>query len=103
MRWGLMKSRIRLKLYGVFKSAARADTVSLDLPEEATVRLAINELISRHGYDELQKLIRVEKGSDPRSNALIMLGGREIGALAGLDTRLKEDDELSLLPIAHGG
>jgi len=99
-----MKLRIRLKLYGVFKSAAQTDAVNLDLPgHEATVRLAINELVSRTGYDELRKLLLEEKGSDPRSNALIMLGGREIGALAGLDTRLNEDDELSLLPIAHGG
>jgi molybdopterin converting factor small subunit len=99
-----MKLRVRLKLYGVFRSAAHADTVSLNLPdEEATVRSAINELVSRPGYDELQKLVLLENGSDPRSNALIMLGGREIGTLAGLETRLKEDDELSLLPIAHGG
>jgi molybdopterin converting factor small subunit len=99
-----MKLRVRLRLYGVFKSAAGADAVSLDLPDtEPTVRLAINRLVSRPGGDELQKLILVEKGSDPRSNALIMLGGREIGTLAGLETRLKEDDELALLPIAHGG
>ena len=96
--------RIHLKLYGVFKSAAGADAISLDLPgEEPTVRLAVSELVSQPGCDELRKLVLEEKGSDPRSNALILLAGREIGALAGLETKLNEDDELSLLPIAHGG
>ena len=96
--------RIHLKLYGVFKSAAGADAVSVDLPgEEKTVRLAISELLSRPSCAELRKLLLEEEGCDPRSNALILLAGREIGAIAGLDTRLKEGDELSLLPIAHGG
>ena len=96
--------RIHLKLYGVFKSAAGANAINLDLPgEESTVRLAISELVSRPTCGELRKLVLEEEGSDPRSNALILLAGREIGAIAGLDTRLKEGDELSLLPIAHGG
>jgi molybdopterin converting factor small subunit len=99
-----MALRIHLKLYGVFKSAAGAEALSLDLPgEEPTVRLAISELVSLPSCGELRKLVLEEEGSDPRSNALILIGGREIGALAGLDTKLKEDDELSLLPIAHGG
>ena len=93
-----------MKLYGVFKSAAGVDAISLDLPdEESTVRSAISELVSRPTCGELRKLVLEEEGSDPRSNALILLAGREIGAIAGLDTRLKEGDELSLLPIAHGG
>jgi len=96
--------RVHLKLYGVFRSAAGADAISLNLPgEAATVRLAIGELVNRPGCDELQRLILEDEGADPRSNALILLAGREIGALAGLDTKLKEGDELSLLPIAHGG
>ncbi len=93
-----------MKLYGVFRSAARADAVSVELHnEEPTVRSAIGELVSRPGCDELQKLIFERQGSDPRANALILLGGREIDTLAGLDTKLKENDELSLLPVAHGG
>ena len=94
---------VHLKLYGVFRFAAGTDTLSLDLTgEEPTVRVAIDELVSRPNLLELKRLIFGE-ASDPRSNALILLGGREIGALGGLDTKLKCDDELSLLPIAHGG
>jgi molybdopterin converting factor small subunit len=95
---------VRLRFYGVFRSAAGLDAVSLDMPDkQATVRLAISELVSRPDYGELKKLIFEDESSDPRSNALILLGGREIGALAGLDTKLEPDDELSLLPVAHGG
>ena len=93
-----------MKLYGVFRSAAGTENLSIEVSEtEPTVRSAVGELVSRPGCGELQKLIFEEGSSDPRSNALILLAGREIGALSGLDTKLKEDDELSLLPIAHGG
>ena len=96
--------RVNLKLYGVFKSAAGVDAIGVDIPDsEPTIRCAISELASRPGCSQLQKLIFAADSADPRSNALILLGGREIGALAGLDTKLKQGDELSLLPIAHGG
>jgi molybdopterin converting factor small subunit len=96
--------RIFLKLYGVFRSAARAETISLDLSlSEPTVRTVITEILSRHDSDELKKLVLDSETGDPRSNALILVSGREIGALAGLDTKLRDDDVLSLLPIAHGG
>ena len=95
--------RISLKLYGVFRSAAGTDAVSLDLPErKPTIRSAVAELVTRPGCGELERLI-LGGSDDPRSNTLILLGGREITALTGLDTELKEDDEISLLPIAHGG
>ena len=95
--------RIFLKLYGVFRSAAGSDAIALDLPDgHTTVKLAIAELLSRPMFSELKRLM-LDEASDPRPNALILLGGREIGALAGLETKLKRNDELSLLPIAHGG
>jgi len=98
-----MALRVHLKLYGVFRSAAGTNVASLDMPEGTpTVRLAIAELASRPGCGELKRLILGES-DDPRSNTLILLGGRDISALTGLDTELKEDDEISLLPIAHGG
>jgi molybdopterin converting factor small subunit len=78
--------------------------MSLNLPSaEATVRSAIVELVSRPDCGELKKLILDGESLDPRPSTLILVSGREIGALAGLETRLKENDEMSLLPVAHGG
>jgi sulfur-carrier protein len=96
--------KVHFKLYGVFRSAVGSATVNLDLSHgEPTVRLAISELVSRPDSSELKKLILEWDTQDPRPNALILVAGREITALNGLDTRLEDGDELSLLPIAHGG
>ncbi|HKM77051.1 MAG TPA: MoaD/ThiS family protein [Candidatus Bathyarchaeia archaeon] len=97
--------RLRLKLYGVFRSTARSGEIVLELPEKAgtTVRYAIGELIQRDDLRDLRSLLVSGDTSDPRPNALIIVSGREIGALNGLETELKDNDELALLPVAHGG
>ena len=96
--------KINVRLYGVFKSAARSPLVQLDIASpEPTVRAVIGELVSHQGFQDLNKLVFEGGVRDPRPNALIMVSGREIGTLAGLETKLSEGDELSLLPIAHGG
>jgi molybdopterin converting factor small subunit len=77
----------------------------LEIPEKTgmTVGYAIEELIRREDLRDLRGLLISEGSSDPRSNALIVVSGREIGSLNGLETELKDNDELALLPVAHGG
>jgi len=96
--------RVRFKLYGVFRTAVGTHQVQLELPLPAnTVRAAITELASHPDYAGIKPLLFDAETTDPRPNALIMVSGHEIGTLNGLDTTLNESDELSLLPIAHGG
>ena len=95
--------KIRLRLYGVFKSAAGIGDTQLDITSRSTVKTAIQQVVSQPSFSELKHLLLESNSSDPRPNALIMISGKEITALKGLDTMLEENDELSLLPVAHGG
>jgi molybdopterin converting factor small subunit len=96
--------KINVRFYGVFRSAAGSGLIQLDVTShDPTVRSVIAELLSRQHYGNLRQLVLDGEEPDPRPNALIMVSGSEIGALEGLETKLKEGDELSLLPIAHGG
>lgn len=63
----------------------------------------IERLLSREELQALRALLVDNASSDPRVNALIMVSDREINTLNGLDTELTENDELALLPVAHGG
>lgn len=40
---------------------------------------------------------------DPRPNALIIVNGKEISVLNGLETKLQDGDEVVLVPVVHGG
>lgn len=95
--------KIHLKLYGVFRSAAKRGDMELDAIDGATVRSLVSQLISQDNYRSLKQLLLDSSTSDPRPNALILVSGREINTLDGLDTVLRDGDELSILPIAHGG
>lgn len=95
---------IHLKFYGVFRTAAKANELVVEVAEKnPTVRSAISQLVAQKQYEELKQLLVDTETSDPRPNALIMISGREISSLKGLETELTEMDELVLLPVAHGG
>jgi molybdopterin converting factor small subunit len=96
--------KIRVELFGVFRSAARASELGLLLQGETpTVKSAISELVSHDSFATLGKLLLDTGTADPRPNALIMVSGREISTMQGLETRLSENDVVSILPVAHGG
>lgn len=100
----LISMNLHVRLYGVFRSAARASELDLMIPDEnPTVKSAIAHLVSRESFADLKHLLLDTETSDPRPNALIMVSGREVNTLNGLDTKLTSGDELALLPVAHGG
>jgi molybdopterin converting factor small subunit len=95
---------VHVRLFGVFRSAAKTSELNLQIPSEhPTVKAAISQLIATDSFASLKQLLLGSEMADPRPNALIMVSGREIGTLDGLETKLAEDDELSLLPVTHGG
>jgi molybdopterin converting factor small subunit len=95
--------RVRVRLYGVLKTAAKMEEVELDLESATSVAKLVSKLVDTIARKEFEEYLIDADLRDPRPNALIMVSGTEIGALNGLDTVLKEGDEVVLLPVAHGG
>jgi molybdopterin converting factor small subunit len=96
--------KIRLRFCGVFRTAARTNELAIEVAgKKTTVRSVIMQLVTQKEFQSLKQLLLENETSDPRPNALIMVSGREINSLSGLETALTEKDELTLLPIAHGG
>jgi molybdopterin converting factor small subunit len=52
---------------------------------------------------ELEKTFRDDSLNDSRSNAIILVNGREISVLNGLETNLSNGDEIVFVPVVHGG
>ena len=98
-----MEMRVRIRLFGVFRSAAKTAELELYFAEDGpTVKAAMSKLFSDRALATLENLV-VNSENDPRSNALIMVSGRDISSLDGLDTILASNDVLSLIPLVHGG
>lgn len=92
---------VKVKLLGVFRGLSGESEVTLN-PKQATVRSAIETLADllpqRAGALLIDRYL-----NDPRPNALILLNGKEISVLKGLETTVKNGDELAIIPVAHGG
>lgn len=96
-----MRINVRVRLLGVLKRFSKKNQMSIDL-EKATVEKLIQVLIESLPT-EARKLVIDTELNDPRPNVLILLNGKEISALKGLETELREGDEITLIPVSHGG
>jgi MoaD family protein len=91
---------ITVKFIGALRHASGVSIRVLDC-EECSVKELIDK-ISRQLPELRRNLIHGEL-DDPRPNALILVNGREISVMNGLNTALKDGDEVVLIPVAHGG
>lgn len=96
-----MPISVKVRLLGVFRRLADIDQFSLGV-EQLSVRDVIGFLIDSVPEEDKKLLIDPEL-NDPRPNALILLNGREISVLKGLETEVNDGDELAVIPVVHGG
>jgi molybdopterin synthase sulfur carrier subunit len=73
---------------------------TVEIPAGGTMREVIFELSERLDVNLIEKF--VYKG-ELRSGIKILVNGRNISFLQGLDTVLEDRDVISILPIAGGG
>lgn len=92
---------ITVKFMGALRHASGTDQLALDCRKSVSLKTVINKVTKSR--PELQRSLIDQQFQDPRLNALILLNGIEISALDGLETKLKDGDELVLIPVVHGG
>ena len=92
---------VNIRLLGVFRGLTDKRQISLNLkkPTVRSVVLKLSESLSA----EAKRLLIDPELNDPRPNALILVNGKEINVLRGLETELKDGDEVTFIPISHGG
>ena len=96
-----MLIRVEVRLLGMFRGLAGNDQLSLEV-ERSNVKSVIKVLAGLFPMEAKKLLIDADL-DDPRPNALILLNGREISVLNGLGTEVADGDEITLIPVVHGG
>ena len=93
----------KIRLIGILKSIAGKEELTLKLKKTVTINDLIQKLASSLSEEFKRALIDSELKS-PKPNALIILNGREISVLPeGLETKVKNGDEIVIVPVTHGG
>ncbi len=63
---------------------------------------SVKELVQRITF-QLPEMRHNLITEESRLNSLILVNGREISVLSGLETALKDGDEVVFVPVVHGG
>jgi sulfur-carrier protein len=98
--------QVSVKPYLFLKAALGSKELILELPDRSAVSDLLEILRNQYG---LQDLIATEYGNlilienDQPSGLVILVDGRNIKQLQGLDTLLTEGSVITLFPPAAGG
>ncbi len=97
-----MATSVKVKLIGIFRVLSGENRLPIELEEPAIVGRVIQKLVEAFSPEFKDALIDPEL-KDPRPNALILVNGKEISVLEGLETEVNKGDEIVLVPVSHGG
>jgi molybdopterin converting factor small subunit len=95
--------KVRVLYFGLIRGPAATGEETLSLPAGATVRQLIAALCARHGEGFRESLFWED--GEPLPFVTVLLDGRDIFHLSGLDTPLpaSTDAQIVLMPAAMGG
>ena len=74
---------------------------TLELPAGSSVHDLLSIVAARYGEELREYLFTDEEGLHP--HVVVILNGRGVGVLEGLDTALNDGDRVAILPSIGGG
>jgi molybdopterin synthase sulfur carrier subunit len=92
---------VTVKFVGALRHFLGTDELALDCKACFSMGELMNEI--KKEFPELKRSLIDQQLDDPRSNTLVLVNGMEISVLDGLETRLRDGDEIVLVPFVHGG
>ncbi len=93
--------QISVRFVGGLSRASGREKLSLDLKDGIDLKAAFEKIILE--FPKLEASLMNMELQDPRSNTLVFLNGNEISVLQGMETRLRDGDEITFIPVSHGG
>ena len=98
---GDKKTNVTIKFFGVFRSITGKNKVSIEFKDTIRLEEVIKEIVEE--MPSLERTLVDPDLEDPRPNTLILVNGKEISVLNGLETMLKDGDEIIFIPVLHTG
>ena len=92
---------VTVKFIGALRHFSGESEFELDCTDGTSVMALVTEITK--DSPELKRSLVDQQLEDPKPNALILVNGREISVLEGLETKLKDGDEIVFVPVVHGG
>jgi len=98
---GDKKTNVTIRFFGVFRSITSKTEVAIKFEDTIRLKEVIKEIVEK--MPKLERTLVDPDLEDPRPNTLILVNGKEISVLNGLETMLKDGDEVVFIPVLHTG
>jgi len=88
--------KVEIRIFGALVSYAGTKELSVSISKPIPLKTFLEKIYSKlpEGFNSaIQK----------RSNILVLVNGREIGLLDGIETEISLGDKVVFLPVSHGG
>jgi len=95
------KTNVTIRFFGVFRNITGKNKVVIRFKDAISLKKAIKEIVEK--MPRLKRTLVDPELEDPRPNTLILVNGKEISVLNGLETMLKDGDEVVFIPVLHAG
>jgi molybdopterin converting factor small subunit len=92
---------IIVKFIGSLRNFFEEGNETFDYETDITIKELINLIINTK--PNIRELLISPQNDEFRLNSLILVNGVEISVLNGLETKLFDEDEITLIPVIHGG
>jgi len=92
---------LSIKFIGALRHISGQTQITVSCPKEISLKELVENL--SQNMPSLKKTLIDQELSDARSNALVLVNGKEISVLEGLETKLCDGDEIVFVPVVHGG
>lgn len=92
---------VTVKFIGPLRHVSGTSELALNCKSPISIKKLISEVTEE--VPALTQSLIDPQLEDPRPNVLILVNGKEISVLKGLETTLQNGDEVVLVPVVHGG
>lgn len=90
-----------MKFIGALRHVSGAGELALNCKDNVSIRELMREISKE--VPALTRSLIDQQLEEPTPNVLILVNGREISVLNGLETALQNGDEVVFVPVVHGG
>jgi molybdopterin synthase sulfur carrier subunit len=92
---------INVKFIGALRHVSGAGELALNCKDNVSIRELMREITEE--VPALTRSLIDQQFEELTLNVLVLVNGREISVLNGLETNLQDGDEVVLVPVVHGG
>lgn len=91
---------VKIRFSSALTNVTKTRETMIEIGEKASVKLVLDKLIEKFG-NELER--RLLENGELRRFVNLYVNGEDIRYLNGLDSEVKDTDEISILPAVSGG